>query len=1534
MAEEMKFVATIDHSDIHRKAKDIKNDMQSIKKEIEGSGVSIDDFAASISKLLQAFDRMTASIDKNTQEQQKSANMGRKAADEERKGAEKATKAIDETRRSTKGLGSDLDDMSDRASASFQKLTKYAAGFFTFQAAKSFASKIFEVRSEIQGLQTSFEILVGNKEKADELFTNLKEFAVSTPMQLKDLAGAAQTMMGFGIETDNIMDYLKDIGNIAMGDSQKFQSLALAFSQMSATGKLMGQDLLQMINQGFNPLTVMAEKTGKSIKQLKDEMSAGSITAEMVQQAFHDAASDGGKFAGMLEAQSKTLRGAYSNMQGAVDDMLNSIGGSTEGVFKSAIDAATWLAKNYETVGKTIAQLVTIYGTYKAALIANIALEKAQALNRLAHIKNLTTLQLLTDILRAKTEKLNFTMLKNPYIAVAAAVTALAASIYIWSKRSNEAEEAAKKLNEATSNTRAEIASERAEIDRLFNKLRNAKEGTAEYKAAKDEIMYQYGSYLNGLSQEIATLKDVEGAYKAVTQAVRESAIARGKDSAMKDVQERYGKSYGENIEKLQTILNKYSDTAVVSESLKQMQKDLRETGNITDETSKKIYALFGKGTSPGVRADRMDASRLLKNLRQNEQYLEDYTKLVEERFVLDEKEEKHAEKNATRNKSVIEEEKKAAQAELDALSSEEANAKKGAEIRDRINKLNAELKPYNVSSETKEGNDAKKRLAERIQQELTYQKDLQKIRRQAEEAVQSANISAIRNNGERERAEQDAQHLRNVRQIEQQADDMKKAVYESRKKAWENSHKDSPYELTAEGGAGWSGIELSEDQLQIIKSLLDKENAEYSRIIRERYEDEMSAQRDFLKEYGNYEQQKLAITEEYEQKIREASSPTQRASLALERDEQIRQLGNNTFQNNVDWQGVFSNLQSHTREYLEGLRDQLQNVLSEGALPVDQLSVVQEKLLEVNTAISQQSGLFDYIGDKQREHNRLLQQAADAQEILNRRKSEEVAANTEVMRLTQDIRDILTSANVDSSTGINDSLLNQFDKNSKQYQQIAALLEQLHIAEGKLASARKKTGEATKNASNAEDSARRKATTAVADWFSDAQQFIVDKGIDQLPDLFNSIGLGKVGDKMSKGLSGFNNAAGAFADYVSGNYIGAAVKAIGAIKDFGSALGIGGGNAAKVNKTTERLTEVNEKLAERISDLKEAIGESAGAKAISAYHAALEAQKELEKNNLEKLKAQMGYHSAHHSNEYFVDNSEIRRLYNESRNVLSKAGYDLGTINGLSSIYNLTPDQLKAIKDFAPDLWQYLTEVGKYDKSQYWDDVVEQAGKAAELTEQMRNNLTQTSWTSMRDGFLDALLDMDRSAEDFAHNFEDMMFKALVNAFVLDDNFDEWLNGDNGFYRRWADKLEKDSMTEADWQSFEKEYTDEFNKRREMVNALRNQFGYTDSSTYSQSASAKTWQSLGQQTGEELNGRFTALQMSGEKISQDVVTIVATLNLITEVSSSQGRTLTELLSLAITRNSILDTMQGYTKKIYTDFNDKLNTLVNQTKNI
>lgn len=276
-----------------------------------------------------------------------------------------------------KGIGDEAENQGKRMTGVFKNVGAGIAAAFAVERIKSFIGEMISVRSEIQSLSTSFETLLGSKEKADELFGQIRKFATSTPMQLNDLAAGAQTMLGFNIEAKKVMPMLQAIGDISMGDAQKFNSLTLAFSQMSATGKLMGQDLLQMINAGFNPLAVMSEKTGKSIATLKEEMSAGSISAKQIEQAFIDATSEGGKFHGMLEKQSKTLKGALSNLQGAFADMLNDMGESSEGFLAGGISLAYEAVKNYKEVGEAVLALIATYGVYKAAVIANTALEAA-----------------------------------------------------------------------------------------------------------------------------------------------------------------------------------------------------------------------------------------------------------------------------------------------------------------------------------------------------------------------------------------------------------------------------------------------------------------------------------------------------------------------------------------------------------------------------------------------------------------------------------------------------------------------------------------------------------------------------------------------------------------------------------------------------------------------------------------------------------------------------------------------------------------------------------------------------------------------------------------------------------------------------------------------------------------------------------------------------------------------------------------------------------------------------------------------------
>lgn len=267
----------------------------------------------------------------------------------------------------------------NRMQQSFSKIGSAAAAYFSVTTLKQFADSVVEVRGEIEALEISFETLIGSKEKADELFSSIREFAVNTPMTMNSLASGAQTLLGFGIEAERVMPILQQIGDISMGDAQKFNSLTLAFAQASSTGKLMGQDFLQMVNAGFNPLAEISRITGVSIKQLKEDMENGLITVDRLQAAFASATAEGGKYHGMLEKQSKGIKGAISNLHGAVDDMMNDIGSKSQGLITGTVDMATTLVKNYEAIADAILYLAETYGIYKAALVAVATVEKVKA---------------------------------------------------------------------------------------------------------------------------------------------------------------------------------------------------------------------------------------------------------------------------------------------------------------------------------------------------------------------------------------------------------------------------------------------------------------------------------------------------------------------------------------------------------------------------------------------------------------------------------------------------------------------------------------------------------------------------------------------------------------------------------------------------------------------------------------------------------------------------------------------------------------------------------------------------------------------------------------------------------------------------------------------------------------------------------------------------------------------------------------------------------------------------------------------------
>ena len=205
-----------------------------------------------------------------------------------------------------------------------------------------FGKAAIDARSKVEQLEISFRTLLGSQEKANSLLAELKSYGTVTPYDTEGLAQAARLMLSYGMSANKVMPMLKVLGDIAMGDKEKLQSLALAFSQMSASGRVYKQDLNQMVNAGFNPLQIIAEKTGKSIGELNDELSAGKISVNQIEQAFIDATSEGGKFHNMVNNMSNSLEGKIASMADEWENLKASIGGLSSPVVTVAIDMTTW----------------------------------------------------------------------------------------------------------------------------------------------------------------------------------------------------------------------------------------------------------------------------------------------------------------------------------------------------------------------------------------------------------------------------------------------------------------------------------------------------------------------------------------------------------------------------------------------------------------------------------------------------------------------------------------------------------------------------------------------------------------------------------------------------------------------------------------------------------------------------------------------------------------------------------------------------------------------------------------------------------------------------------------------------------------------------------------------------------------------------------------------------------------------------------------------------------------------------------------
>lgn len=746
------------------------------------------------------------------------------------------------------------------------------------------------------------------------------------------------------------------------------------------------------------------------------------------------------------------------------------------------------------------------------------------------------------------------------------------------------------------------------------------------------------------------------------------------------------------------------------------------------------------------------------------------------------------------------------------------------------------------------------------------------------EQEVTDAKIKAMKEGEEKVIAERKRELSKEIEQIEERKNAAIKAERDRQKAEFDAQQS----VIKAKGGKA----ETWDDKKHLDSKNIQKITEQYTIIEQktvesynnEIYADELKSYREYLKEYGNLEQQKLAIVEEYNEKIKEARAKGnlfEEAKLKTDLEEQLKKLNFNDFKDSINWDSVFSDMGRLSKSYLEDLRKKLKDLLGSGTLDIDDMKVVSEQISKIDDAISEQTDKWGWSNEKVREYNRLLQEAADAQERLRKATVEQYNAQERQSSTRIAIQKVFAETGVSVSTNKitsqNKSALfneNKMNLSNEQLEKLKKLFDELAVSEVKVGKATKDVKKAQEDANISQDKARKSIKEIANEWAESIGN--VAKKLQEASELIDVLGFGDsdLGKKLKSGADAFNKGSQAASDFATGNYIGAAINGVGAIKSLGSALGIGNGsNAKEVAETTNRLTESNERLQYSIEQLKSSIDKTSGMSAVSNYQKAYDAQKQINKQSMEILQSQMGYHGSHHSNAYYwnlsaQDYAAINRTLAQQSAV--RGGYINSTINKVSSledIYKLTPEQMKDIRTYNQDVWKNMTDQGKYDKTEYWENYTDLAEKLEELTNKINQNLTQTTFDSLKDNFISNLMDKSKSAQDFANDFTTMLNKSMLN-FAVDDLANKRLKT---LYEKWADKMKQGQLSNDDLDILKKEYdniVDEGLKIRDNIAAIT---GYKEAQSQ-QTATGKGIEAITADQASSLIGIGYAVQIAQEQ--------------------------------------------------------------------
>lgn len=1355
----------------------------------------------------------------------------------------------------------------------FNRMTRAAAAFGAGFTAKELISNIAQVRGEFQQLEVAFKTMLGSEDKANALMQQLVKTAATTPFDLQGVANGAKQLLAYGENVENVNDDLIRLGNIAAGLSQPLGDIVYLYGTTMTQGRLYTADLNQFTGRGIPMIRELAKVFGVAEGEVKSLVEAGKVGFPEVQKVIQNLTNEGGMFYNLMQEQSKTITGQISNIEDAVSTMFNEIGKANEGIINEALSGVSYLVENYEKVGKVLVGLVATYGVYKVAVMTVTALQALQASGiaalTIAERAHYGWLVLQTTAQKA----LNAVMFTNPYVLLATAVVGLGAAMWSLSDNTTSAERA---------------------LDSYNKKIEKLNTDEEDRKRTLEGLVSTINSEVEADVTKLKALKDIEELYPAL---FRKYVDEKG------HIQDLIGfwKAYNEEVVKSRT----QSKQAIV-ESLEQQIKSAEWAYNLAKKENNR--------SEMKVQAQRIeDLKNELANARKD---------VLSEINVQLEVENRQETKETTY------------QEDLANAKAEWEKAKKGYEslIKDQT----ATSKQVKEAKDKMEASEkAYKDLGGVTGSELTRQENLAKKQKENQEKLDGQLLSLRRQN------QQDEINLMKEgteKKLEQIDFDYQKQLDAIRKQEEEWS----------KAGNG----KLTDKQVREIseayanaESMRDKD---ITNVTKEQLKAEQQALNDYLKEYGTFQQQKLAIAQEYSEKIRKAqeesgANSAQVKLLEKQRDVAIQNKETEAIKANIDWVTVFGEFGSMFSDMVKPALDEAKKyVRTDKFKNSDQAS--QKSLID---AISQMekslggtSGVnFKKLGEDVKAYHTAEQNRINAIEIETAaleklKKSQDDYAKAqksgteEEKQVTANALDIarqnadIASANVKTQTDIaNQAQRNVTDTATRLKASMENLLGGLQqISSGGLYNAYSgiiKTVNGFKDVIGKTSESLQEVP--IVGWILS----IIDVLKDGLSDL--------VGGLLDAVL---NAVSGIISDVLSGdlfvtignslkNGIGNILNAI-SFGGFNSLFGIGG-NKKEVEEAINRLTDRNETLQTAIEDLTDEMKASKGTQSVAAYRDAYKYQKETIDNYKRIAQEQARYSGSHHSWNYYwggFSQEQIDRLS-------GKIGRDW---NG--DIWNLTPEEMKMLRETV-DMWETIQNTGKGGYGDRLTDklnnYIDQAGTLEELTNELYEGLTGMSFDSMYDSFVDNLMDMKYDAKAASEDISEYFMRAMLSNKIgelYSEKLEEW-------WEKFGASMEDNELTEEERKALQDEYMKYVDEAMKLRDELAAATGYDKISqeAASQSASSKGFQTMSQDTGEELNGRFTALQVSNEEIKSQMINVVVGIGSLVSISTEGNATLGNILNQHVITNGYLEDIVKYTKPIL-ELGSKLDKIVDNTKNM